>query len=135
MLLRCLEKPDYVAVRVFDGGDQLPSSDVPYRLLRFSASVEEILQALLDVVYVPVVQGAGHSLAVAVGIEADVLSFDLEADVLGLVHVGLGVQELAVQLLRPGKIRYGVDDGLDAFGHGWLLSVVTLRRLGSSLLQ
>ena len=43
-------------------------------MLRLRASVEESLQALLDIVDVPVADRPRHPLAVAVGIQADVLA-------------------------------------------------------------
>jgi len=72
---------------------------------------------LLDVVNVPVGDGTRHPLAVAVGIQTNVLAFDVEADVVGFVHVGLDAQQLPVQRLGVGEVRNGVHDRLDAFSH------------------
>ncbi len=49
-------------------------------------------QALPDVVDVPLAHGPCHALAVSIGIQADILVLNLEADVIGLVH----------RRLRPG---------------------------------
>ena len=62
---------------------------------------------LLDVVNVPVGDGTCHPLAVAVGIQTNVLAFDVEADVVSLIHVGLHAQELAVQDLGFGEVLDG----------------------------
>src|SRR5215208_8433238 len=74
-------------------------------------------RTLLDVVNVPVGDGTRHPLAVAVGIQTDVLASDVEADVVGLVHAGLHTHKLAVQCLGVGEVPNGVHDRLDAFSH------------------
>ena len=71
-----------------------------------SAGVEERLETLLDVVNVPVGDGTRRPLAVAVGIETEVLAFDVEADVVVLVHVGLHTHKPAVQR-RSGVVYDG----------------------------
>jgi hypothetical protein len=57
------------------------------------------LETLLDVVNVPVADRPRHALAVAIGIQTDVLVCDIELDVVRLVHGGRYTQELAVQRL------------------------------------
>jgi hypothetical protein len=46
--------------------------------LRVSTDPEERLEAFVDVGDVPVADGAAHGLAVAVGVETDLLAFDVE---------------------------------------------------------
>jgi hypothetical protein len=70
------------------------------------------LQNLLDVVNVPVADRARHPLAVAMGIQTDILAFDVEADVVSLIHLGLHAQELAVQGLGLREVLDGVDECL-----------------------
>jgi len=132
-----LEEPDDIVVGVLHGGDQLAPADVLDTLLRLRAGVEERPETLLDVVYVPVAHRSRHPLGVAVRIEAHVLTPDAEADVIGLVHVGLDAQQLPVQRLGLAKVPHGLHDRLDAFGHGCVPSVarVTSTGLGPSLLQ
>src|ERR687897_3464035 len=91
-----LKKPDDVAVWVLHGSDQHAPTDILYLLLHFCSSVEECLQALLDVVNMPVGERPGHPLAVAVRVQTEILAVDFEADVVGLVRVGLHARELAV---------------------------------------
>jgi hypothetical protein len=104
--------------------DQLAPTDILYLLLRFRAGVEERLQTLFDVVNVPVADRVRHPLAVAMGIQTDILASDVEADVVSLIHVGLYAQELAVQGPSLREVLDGVDDLLDAFGHGVLLMLL-----------
>jgi hypothetical protein len=52
----------------------------------FCAGFEERAEARADVVDVPVTDGAGYALAVAVGVETDMLAFDVESDGVHLVH-------------------------------------------------
>jgi hypothetical protein len=58
---------------------------------------------------------------VAVGIQTDILAFDVEADVVSLIHVGLHAQELTVEGLGLREVSDGVDERLDAFDDGVLL--------------
>jgi hypothetical protein len=51
------------------------------------------------------------------GVEAEVLTVDLEADVVRLVGVGLDARELAEDLLGRREVLHRVDHGLDAFCH------------------
>src|SRR3712207_5687026 len=108
--LRRLDEADDVAVCVLHGGDQLAPTDVPNVLLRFRTRVEKRLQAFLDVVNVPVADRGPHPLAVAMGIQTDILAFNVEADVVSLVHVGLYTHELAVQGLGLREVLHWVDD-------------------------
>src|SRR3990172_10295543 len=75
---RCLEQSDHVAVCVFHCWDQFAATDVSYRLLRLCACVDEVLEALVDVVNVPVADRPGHASAVAVGVETHLLACDVE---------------------------------------------------------
>src|SRR5918997_4320939 len=104
--------------------DQLAPTDILYLLLRFRAGVEERLYASLDIVNVPVGERPRHPLAMAVGTQTDILASDVEADVVSLIHVGLYAQELAVQGPGLREVLDGVDDRLDAFGHGVLLMLL-----------
>src|SRR5256885_4415782 len=79
---RRLSQPDHVAVRVLYRGDQLPPTDVFDLLQCLRAGVEEELQALPDVVHVPV---ARHPVTVTLGIQARVLASDTEADIVGVI--------------------------------------------------
>jgi len=98
--LRRLHKPDDVVVCVLYGGNQFTAADVLHVLMRLSAGVQKRLQTLRDVGDFPVRDGARVSLLVAVGIEAYFLVSDPEANIVGLVHIGLYAQELAEQRLR-----------------------------------
>jgi hypothetical protein len=61
---------------------------------------------------------------VAVGSQADILTLDVEADVVSLIHLGLHAKELTVESLDLGKVLDGVDERLDAFSHGVLLMLL-----------
>src|SRR5689334_1306121 len=71
----------------------------------------------------PVADRPGHALAVAVGIETDVLAAHLEADIVGLIRIRLDTQR-TVKLLGLRQIFDGIDDGSDTFSHGELLKLV-----------
>jgi hypothetical protein len=69
------------------------------------------------------------------GIEADVQAVDGETYVVGLIHGGRDAQERAVESLGVREIVDGVDQRLDAVGHGGLLRLrVTSTGLAPSLL-
>jgi hypothetical protein len=127
-----LDKADDVAVCVLHGSDQLAPTDILDLLVRFRAGIEERLHASLDIVNVPVADRPCHPLALAVGNQTDILTFDVEADVVSLIHVGLYGQELAVQGLGLREVLDGLDDRLDAFGHGvpLMLLVTSSAHLG-----
>jgi len=84
-------------------------TDIMDRLVLDGASCQEPLDALVDVVDVPVADWPGHAILVAVGIQADVLASNTEPDVVGLDQVGLDTQDRAVQLFRLGQILDRVD--------------------------
>ena len=118
-----LNKPDDVAICVLHGSDQLASTHVLDLLLHLCTGVEERLQTLRDVGNVPVTDRARHPLAVAVGIQTDILALNVEADLVSLNHVGLHAQKLAVQRLGLREVFDRVDDCLNAFSHEELLRV------------
>jgi hypothetical protein len=102
-------------------------------LLDLRAGVDELLEALVDVVDVPVGERSGHALAVAVGVQADVLAVDLEADVVGLVGDRRDAGELGVQRLGLRQVLDRVDHGSDTRCHARLLTLgVTSAEAGSS---
>jgi hypothetical protein len=71
----------------------------------------------------------------AMGIQADVQAIDTETDVVGLIHGRRDAQECAVERLGVCEILDGVDERLDAVGHGVLLRLrVTSTGLATSLL-
>lgn len=78
--LRRLDETADVAVRVLHGRDQRTATDILDLLLHLGTSVEEHLQALLNVVGTPVGNGPRHPLTVATGIQADILASDIEGD-------------------------------------------------------
>jgi hypothetical protein len=59
---------------------------------------------------------------VSVGIQTDLLIADLEASVVGRIHVGLNPQQLAVQLGGLGDVADGIDEETDALDHDALLA-------------
>src|SRR4029079_16649279 len=85
-------------------------------LLQLRAALEQCLQRALDVGDVVVDHGAA---LVAVRVEPDGLVVDVELDIVGLVHVRGGAQDGAERGLGPGEVAGGVDNGLDAFTHGY----------------
>jgi hypothetical protein len=112
--------------------NELTPTDILDLLERLCASVEERLETLVDVLNVPGADRTRHPLAVTMGIQTDILAFDVEADVVSLIHLGLHAQELAVQGLGLREVLDGVDECLDAFGHGVLhmLLVTSSAHLG-----
>ena len=62
-------------------------------LMGLCASAREGLQSGPDVIDLAVADGSGHSLGVSVGIQTCLLVRNSEADIVGLVHIGLGSQE------------------------------------------
>ena len=71
---------------------------------------EELAQSLLDVLNGPVSEGPCQAPLVAVGVQADFLAADREADVVGFVHVRLCAQKLAVQRFRLRQVSDGIDE-------------------------
>jgi hypothetical protein len=116
--------PGALRPTVLHGGDQLAPTDILDLLLRLRTGVEQRLHASLDVVDVPVADRTHHPLTVAVGIQTDILAFDVKADVVRLIHVGLHAQDLTVEGLGLGEVLDGIDERLDVFGHGVLLMVL-----------
>src|SRR6266516_250898 len=117
-----LQDADAVAARVLDRCDQPAAAHVLDVLIHLRAGAEQRLQRALDVGDVEVDDGAA---LVAVRIQADSLAADVELDVVGLVHVRGGTQDRAERGLGPGEVADGIDNGLDAFTHGysrWLSS-------------
>src|SRR6266498_1566247 len=108
---RLLQEPDHVAICIFHGCDQLAPADISDRLHLFCAGAEQQLQTILDVVDLPEADGPRHTLAVAFGVQTQLLLSDPEPDVVRLVRVRLDPQELAVQRLRLSEILDGNDEG------------------------
>jgi hypothetical protein len=77
-----LTKPDDVAVCVSHGGNQPAAADIFDGLLRIRTGVQEFLQSLLYVVDVPVADRPRHSLVVAVGVQAYLLTANFEPNVI-----------------------------------------------------
>src|SRR6266496_1997270 len=111
-----LQDADEVAVRVLDRGDQPAAAHVLDVLVQLRAALEQRLQRALDAGDVVVDDGAA---LVAVRVEPDGLVVDVELDIVGLVHVRGGPQDDAERGLGPGEVAGGVDNGLDAFTHGY----------------
>ena len=78
-----LDEADDVAVGVLDAGDQGAAAAVLDRLVRLGAGGEELPDAGVDVLDLPVADGAGEAAGVAVGIEAEALAAEVVLDVVG----------------------------------------------------
>ena len=83
--LRLLDETDDVAVGVLRHRGELATAHILDCLLHLRAGVEDRLQALLDVVDVPIGDGPRGPLVVAVRVETDLLVADLEPDVVRLI--------------------------------------------------
>ena len=101
-----------MTVPTFGGGciRELAPTDVSDRLLHLCTRREQLLNALVDVPHFPVPDWPSQALLVAIGIETDFLVSNLEAHVIGCVHIGFYPQKPAVQCLRSGEVLHGVDD-------------------------
>lgn len=78
-------------------------------LVLFAAGGEDRGEGRVDVFDVPVAERSRHALAVAVGVETDVLAVDVVADVVRLVRDRCDTEKLAVELLGCSQVLHGVQ--------------------------
>ncbi len=78
-----LDEADDVAVGVFDAGDEGAVADALDGFVLFGAGCEEFLDLGVEVLNLPIADGARKSAGVAVGVEAKALVANVELDVVG----------------------------------------------------
>src|SRR5512146_1594576 len=113
-----LQHPEYVAVRVGEGGHETAAANVARLVLHGSARGRHLRQLRLDVRHVPVGDRGGHPGRGAAWHQADVLTPGVEADVV----VGVGrrrhAEQRRIDLLGRRQIGDGMQNGLDPLGGG-----------------
>jgi hypothetical protein len=112
-----LKQSDLIAVRVGQPRRESPAADVFHILRDASALVDERLQRRPNVGDFAISEWSGHSLFVAIGIETDLLTTNPKADVIRILHIRLGAEQLGEHGLALGDVLDRKDDQIERVAH------------------